>query len=78
MGECKNCKGRGYLYEEVPYYSGVLGPEVTCPTCGGTGKDKVCHLCKGKGYVYQAVPYYSGALGTRVTCPVCNGKGYTD
>ncbi|MEM0139764.1 MAG: molecular chaperone DnaJ [Ferroplasma sp.] len=65
---CDSCKGTGAV-------GGIL---VTCPTCHGTGRERisrgqgffnfvqviVCRTCDGRGKI------------PKTPCPVCNGKGY--
>jgi len=63
--------------EQSRYQS--IGPrEVTCPTCGGTGKI-TCTACRGRGLVpckpCRGTGYIIDDSGKRVTCTWCMGKG---
>ena len=52
--------------------------EITCPTCGGTGKI-TCTACQGRGLVpckpCRGTGYILDDSGKRVTCTWCMGKG---
>lgn len=56
----------------------ILGEEVTCPTCGGTGKKKdgiaqSCGFCKGSGFIEYKDERRN--IPTYLTCPYCKGSG---
>jgi molecular chaperone DnaJ len=45
-GECPQCKGKGTITQK----SGSMKFNVTCPRCGGSGKNRsVCPVCHGEG-----------------------------
>jgi DnaJ-class molecular chaperone len=79
--ECRHCRGTGQKY---PAYGGKSGKRKhKCPTCGGTGANKItvpsgedlykCKHCRGTGQKY---PKYGGKSGKRKhKCPTCGGKG---
>jgi len=47
-GECPQCKGKGQITQK----SGSMKFNVTCPRCGGSGKNRtVCNVCHGEGRV---------------------------
>jgi molecular chaperone DnaJ len=47
-GVCPQCKGKGQITQK----SGSMKFNVTCPRCGGSGKNRtVCHVCHGEGRV---------------------------
>lgn len=51
---------------------GVLGKDITCPICNGTGK---CPVCGGDGKIDCAICGGTGkVLG--VTCAACGGRGW--
>src|SRR5271166_6457743 len=47
-GECPQCHGKGQITQK----SGSMKFNVTCPRCGGSGKNRtVCSVCHGEGRV---------------------------
>ena len=47
-GVCPQCKGKGQITQK----SGSMKFNVTCPHCGGSGKNRtVCNVCHGEGRV---------------------------
>jgi molecular chaperone DnaJ len=47
-GECPQCHGKGTITQK----SGSMKFNVTCPRCGGTGKNRtICPVCHGEGRV---------------------------
>jgi len=47
-GVCPQCKGKGQITQK----SGSMKFNVTCPRCGGSGKNRtVCSVCHGEGRV---------------------------
>jgi molecular chaperone DnaJ len=47
-GVCPQCKGKGQITQK----SGSMKFNVTCPRCGGSGKNRtVCNVCHGEGRV---------------------------
>ncbi len=50
-GECPQCHGKG----QVTQKSGSMKFNVTCPRCGGSGKNRtVCPVCHGEGRVERS------------------------
>lgn len=50
-GECPQCHGKGQITQK----SGSMKFNVTCPRCGGTGKNRsVCPVCHGEGRVQRS------------------------
>jgi molecular chaperone DnaJ len=62
---CSNCHGQGYIEKpgpcpechgtgQITQKSGSMKFNVTCPRCGGTGKDRtVCQVCHGETRVQR-------------------------
>ena len=49
-GVCPECKGKGTITQK----SGNMKFKVTCPRCGGSGKNRtLCNVCHGEGRVEQ-------------------------
>ena len=50
-GTCPECKGKGQITQK----SGSMKFNVTCPRCGGSGKNRtVCPVCHGEGRVERS------------------------
>ena len=50
-GQCPECHGKGQITQK----SGSMKFNVTCPRCGGTGKNRtVCPVCHGEGRVERS------------------------
>ena len=50
-GECPQCHGKGTITQK----SGSMKFNVTCPRCGGTGKNRtICPVCHGEGRVERS------------------------
>jgi molecular chaperone DnaJ len=51
MKTCDTCKGAGQQTRVMNTMFGAIQQNVTCSTCGGTGKvpEKTCSVCRGKG-----------------------------
>ncbi len=50
-GECPQCHGKGTITQK----SGSMKFNVTCPRCGGSGKNRaVCPVCHGEGRVERS------------------------
>ena len=73
-GACAECKGTG----QVTQMAGTMRFELTCKSCGGTGKARnVCQACRGEGRIFTPenveVRIPAGTQdGTRMRIP---GKG---
>jgi molecular chaperone DnaJ len=50
-GQCPECHGKGQITQK----SGSMKFNVTCPRCGGTGKNRtLCPVCHGEGRVQRS------------------------
>ena len=51
MKTCPTCRGAGQINRVMNTIFGPIQQNVTCETCGGTGKvpEKTCTVCRGKG-----------------------------
>ena len=49
---CSTCGGSGRVNKQMRTAFGIMQQVVSCPDCGGTGKNirKKCHNCGGEGY----------------------------
>jgi molecular chaperone DnaJ len=68
LDTCANCRGRGYIESpgvcpeckgsgHIQQTSGRMKFNVSCPRCGGTGKQRsVCNVCGGEGVVQRTEP----------------------
>ena len=65
-GECPQCKGKGQITQK----SGSMKFNVTCPRCGGSGKNRtVCNVCHGEGRVER-----TESLEVRIKAGTRNGQ----
>ncbi len=64
--DCDNCNGRGWVHN---YTVDVLGEDVVCMRCNGSGKQEAidCIFCSG-----------DGISSDKEECKKCKGSGYTD
>ena len=52
-GVCPQCKGKGMIEQT----GGRMKFNVTCPRCGGTGKNvSACPVCHGEGVIVRSEP----------------------
>ncbi len=65
-GECPQCHGKGTIQQK----SGSMKFNVTCPRCGGSGKNRtICPVCHGEGRVER-----TESLKVRIKAGTRNGQ----